>query len=85
MLHYVNECVKSHHQVNSTLAQAFINSNTEQFEVYSILGDYYLKNKDFTTAIRNYKIALSKEIPLQKEVQHINEQLKKCEEQKANS
>jgi hypothetical protein len=52
----------------------------EQYEVYSLLGDYYSVHKNNFKAIYYYKLALSKEIPLQKEAQHITEQLQKCEQ-----
>ncbi len=78
MLRYVNNCIKSNFQLSNNIEKAFIVSNPEQFEVYSRLGDYYLKNKNFPVAILYFNTALSKEIPLQKERNHILEQLKRC-------
>ena len=77
---HISNCVKSKSTLSSTIERAFIASNPEQFEVYSLLGDYYSAHKNNLKAIYYYKLALSKEIPLQKEVQYITEQIQKCEQ-----
>lgn len=77
---HITNCVKSKSALNTTIENAFIVSNPEQYEVYALLGDYYATQKNNLKAIYYYKLALSKEIPLQKEVQHITEQLQKCEQ-----
>jgi isopenicillin-N N-acyltransferase-like protein len=77
---HINNCVKNKSVLSSAIENAFIISNPEQYEVYSLLGDYYSVHKNNFKAIYYYKLALSKEIPLQKEAQHITEQLQKCEQ-----
>jgi isopenicillin-N N-acyltransferase-like protein len=77
---HINNCVKNKSVLSSAIENAFIISNPEQYEVYSLLGDYYSVHKNNLKAIYYYKLALSKEIPLQKEAQHITEQLQKCEQ-----
>lgn len=83
--HYVIDCIKHGNKLSAKMEKAFVLSNPEQYEVYSLLGDYYLKSNEYASAMAQYNIALSKEIPLQKEVKHIQDQLKKCADQKANS
>ena len=41
----------------------FINTNKEFYLVYSLLGDYYKKHKEFSKANNYYKTALTKVIP----------------------
>lgn len=77
---HINNCVKNNSMLSTAIENAFIISNPEQYEVYSLLGDYYSVHKNNLKAIYYYKLALSKEIPLQKEAQHITEQLQKCEQ-----
>lgn len=77
---HINNCVKNKSMMSTAIENAFIISNPEQYEVYSLLGDYYSVHKNNLKAIYYYKLALTKEIPLQKEAQHITEQLQKCEQ-----
>lgn len=77
---HITNCVKNKSMLSTAIENAFIISNPEQYEVYSLLGDYYSVHKNNLKAIYYYKLALSKEIPLQKEAQHITEQLQKCEQ-----
>jgi isopenicillin-N N-acyltransferase like protein len=82
---YVSDCIKLNHQLSPKMIAAIVISNPEQFEVYSLLGDYYLKNNNYAAAVNNYNEALTKEIPLLKEVEHIKKQLIKCTELKDKS
>jgi isopenicillin-N N-acyltransferase-like protein len=78
ILRYLNTCIQQDLPFNEKMEKALLLSNPEQFEGYSLLGDYYLKQKDFTQATAYYNLALQKEIPLQKNVLQIQAQLKKC-------
>jgi len=65
-----------------TLSHDFINefeaSNPDYFEGYSITGDYYMKSGDFNRAAKNYKMALNKIIPNEKEKHEIIKKLVEC-------
>ncbi len=82
--HYVNDCIKSKQKLSEHMIKAFVRSNSEQYEVYALLGDYYFSKQDFTAACNNYQLALSKEIPLRKERIHLEENLEKCSAKQAN-
>lgn len=85
--HYISDCIKmkTPHRISAEMETAFIQSNPEQYEVYSLLGDYYFRIKNLKKASEFYNQALRKEIPLKKEVNHIQEQLKKCTQELANT
>lgn len=56
----------SHDQIND-----FIKSNPEQYQVYSLLGDYFVYKDDEKEAIKYYDIALMKEIATLREKNEI--------------
>jgi tetratricopeptide (TPR) repeat protein len=56
----------------------FLSSNPQYYYVYSLLGDYYLKSKNYPKAIGYYRAALSKEVTSAKDVNKIMDALIKC-------
>ena len=48
---HITNCVKSKSALNTTIENAFIVSNPEQYEVYALLGDYYATQKNNLKAI----------------------------------
>jgi hypothetical protein len=64
--------------LDKSLLSEFVLSNPSYYDVYSLIGDYYKKHNDYTSAIVNYKNALTKEIPTLKEANAIKEKLSEC-------
>lgn len=54
-----------------------VNSNPEFYNAYLLAGDYLYKQKEYTAALQNYNLALTKVIATKKEEDHIKEQIKK--------
>ena len=54
-----------------------VNSNPEFYNAYLLAGDYLYKQKEYTEALKNYNLALTKVIATKKEEDHIKEQIKK--------
>lgn len=59
---------------------SLIASNPQFYHTYVLAGDYLFKKKEFSQALTYYKIALTKVIATKKEEDHINTQIKKCDE-----
>jgi isopenicillin-N N-acyltransferase like protein len=80
--HYIQYSTKSpfNLSVNENYLKAFVESNPNSYFTYWIIGDYYAKVKNKEEAIRNYNMALSKEIATEKEAASIREQLKQLQE-----
>jgi len=60
--------------------ETFIGSNPQFYYVYSLLGDYFLKSKNYSEAIGFFRTALTKEVTSAKDENHIMGALKKCYE-----
>jgi len=60
----------SHDQING-----FIKSNPEQYQVYSLLGDYFAYREDQSKALIYYNISLEKEIATFNERDDINNKI----------
>ena len=56
---------------------SLVASNPEFYNAYLLAGDYLYKQKDYTAALKNYKLALTKIIATKKEEDHIREQIQK--------
>ncbi len=56
---------------------ALIASNPEYYNSYVIAADYQFKQKNYTEALKNYKLALTKLIATKKEEDHIRRQIEK--------
>lgn len=56
---------------------SLVASNPEFYNAYLLAGDYLYKQKDYTAALKNYKLALTKIIATKKEEDHIKEQIQK--------
>jgi isopenicillin-N N-acyltransferase like protein len=56
---------------------ALVASNPEFYNAYLLAGDYLYKQKEYTAALQNYNIALTKVIATKKEEDYIREQIKK--------
>ena len=63
---------------NEELEQEFIQSNTESYITYFMLGDYYLEHGNLQKAKSYYETSLSKEIASKQELRKIKENLKAC-------
>ena len=57
---------------------AFIQSNSESYYMYQILGNYYASRKNNEKAIDYYNLALTKEIATLKEEKQIKESIENC-------
>jgi len=66
--------------INVDEIKTLIESNPQYYYVYSLLGDYLLKSKNYSKAIDFYRTALTKEVTSAKDVNHIMDALKKCYE-----
>lgn len=64
-------------QLSSQFENAFIQSNSESYYMYQILGDYFLSRKNNQKATQYYELALTKEIATLKEERQIRESLAK--------
>lgn len=71
--HIINSKGKGNWTLDKT--EIFIQSNPDFYEVYSLLGDLHMKQKDFLQAERYYAQALEKEIVSLKERRAITEKL----------
>ena len=56
---------------------SLIASNPNFYNTYVLAGDYLYKQKNYTAALHNYKIALTKVIATKGEEEHIKKQIKK--------
>ena len=77
--HYIQFITKKSplNTLTPALENAFIQSNSESYYMYQILGDYYASRSNKTKAIENYNLALTKVIATAKEEKKIKESLKK--------
>ena len=73
--HYIQFCTKSRYalKVDEKYITAFVQSNSNSYFTYWIVGDYYAKMKDYSRALECYETALTKEIATQKEADKIKE------------
>lgn len=73
--HYIQFCTKSPYnlKVDEKYITAFVQSNSNSYFTYWIVGDYYSKMKDHSQALEYYETALTKEIATQKESDKIKE------------
>jgi isopenicillin-N N-acyltransferase like protein len=58
-------------------ADSLVASNPEFYNAYVLAGDYLYKKKKYADALKNYQLALTKEIATKKEEEHIRKQIKK--------
>ena len=49
--------------LNNETIEAFIDSNSESYRTYEVLGNYYQHHGDITSANKMYRVALSKNLP----------------------
>ena len=63
-------------QVN---ADSIVISNPEFYNAYVVAADYLYKQKDYSKALKYYKMALTKVIATKPEEDHIRKQIKKIE------
>ncbi len=56
---------------------SLVASNPEFYNAYLLAGDYLYKQKMYKEALKNYELALTKEIATKKEEDHIKQQVKK--------
>ena len=63
---------------NPALEDEFINSNSESYITYFMLGDYYLEQENFEKAKGYYELSLSKEVASEQERKKIKENLELC-------
>jgi isopenicillin-N N-acyltransferase like protein len=54
-----------------------VSSNPEFYNAYVLAGDYLYRQKEYTAALQNYNLALTKVIATKKEEDHIKEQIKR--------
>ncbi|MFC2101015.1 C45 family autoproteolytic acyltransferase/hydrolase [Bacteroidota bacterium] len=73
---------KSIKDINENFIDNYKNLNPEYYYTYYIIGEYYLKINNREKAIENYKLALQKEIPIQKEVDLIMDRIQIIESEK---
>jgi len=69
---------KVNHKLSINTLNDFLKSNPEYYYTYSLLGDYYKKNKDYNKAITVYNIALHKEISNKNDLIYIRENIIDC-------
>lgn len=72
---YIRFCSKHHLKVDDNIIQAFEKSNPNSYYTYQIIGDYYKKAGQQKLAVKQYQIALSKEVATNKEREEIQKQL----------
>jgi isopenicillin-N N-acyltransferase-like protein len=80
--HYIQFITKASDkiQLSPQFENAFIESNSESYYMYQILGDYFLSRKNNQKATQYYELALTKEIATLKEERQIKQSLAKCKE-----
>jgi isopenicillin-N N-acyltransferase like protein len=70
------------HHKNTTIDESFltgfIRSNPDYFQVYSLVGEYYLLQKDYNKALTYFTLALKKQIPFLSEKQTIESRIEYC-------
>ncbi|MES2567504.1 MAG: C45 family peptidase [Bacteroidota bacterium] len=78
--HYIQFITKSSDKIklSAQFENAFIQSNSQSYYMYQILGDYYASRKNYQAAVKFYELALTKEIATLKEERQIRESLAKC-------
>lgn len=59
--------------------QSFIKLNPAFWKTYFVLGEYYFNQKDYKNALKNYEIALTKEITTLPDKELILKRIQKCE------
>lgn len=64
--------------LDAKLEKAFVQSNTDSYYIYQLLGDYYTSRNNFAKALELYNIALTKEIATLNERQQIEESVARC-------
>ena len=63
--------------VDEHFVRRFEQSNSEMFRVYRLLGDWYLSRKEYVTAVKYWKTALTKEISRLSEKEYLKKQIEK--------
>ena len=63
--------------IDESFAHRFVQTNPEMFQVYRLLGDWYLSEKDFQMAVHYWKMALNKEIPRLPEKENLEKRIRK--------
>ena len=61
--------------VDESFVNRFVNTNPEMFQLYRLLGDWHLSKKDYATALKYWKTALTKEIPRLYEREYLEKQI----------
>lgn len=59
---------------------SLIASNPEFYNTYVLAGDYLYKQKNYSAALHNYQVALTKVIATKQEEEHIRKQIRKINE-----
>ncbi len=70
-------------KLNEEIIAEFISTNSAYYEVYLLIGNYYLANENNEKALDFYNIALTKEIAYQEDRAYLEAQIRVC--QKINS
>ncbi len=84
--HYIQFITKASDKIELSpqFENTFIQSNSESYYMYQILGDYFLSRKNNQKAVQYYELALTKEIATLKEEKQIRESLSKCQTSETN-
>jgi hypothetical protein len=80
MKEFILDVGKSKEQINlpGSFIREFITTNPQYYEVYSVVGDYFLKTNQLDSSVYYYRLALGKEIPRQDEKMKIIRKLSSC-------
>ena len=70
------------HDGQNIIADSIVAQNPTLYNSYVVAGDYSYKNKDYTKALQYYTKALTLEIASAGEKRHVEEMIKKIEEQR---
>jgi len=74
---YIEEYIEKQSVVKTDSLNLFERTNGEYYQMYELLGDYYLSIKETTNAVIHWKIALTKEAPYMSDKERIERKIKK--------
>ncbi len=73
LFHSIKQRIMDGSDVNT---DSLVASNPEFYNAYILAGDYLYKKKNYSAALKNYQLALTKVIATKKEEDHVREQIK---------